>query len=69
MSLHSFRRSQATHLHQAGVPLRAIQRITGYKSLSALERYLDISAMEAAVQQQAVLDGQWGEDVASKGML
>lgn len=59
VSLHSFRRSQATHLHQAGVPLRAIQRITGHKSLSALERYLDISAVEAAASQQAALDSQW----------
>ncbi len=59
VSLHSFRRSQATHLHQAGVPLRAIQRITGHKSLSALERYLDISGAEAAASQQAALDRQW----------
>jgi len=59
VSLHSFRRSQATHLHQAGVPLRAIQRITGHKSLSALERYLDISGAEAAASQQAALDSQW----------
>lgn len=69
VSLHSFRRSQATHLHQAGVPLRAIQRITGHKSLSALERYLDISGTEAAEQQQAALDSQWGEGAAGNSML
>jgi site-specific recombinase XerD len=45
-------------LHQAGVPLRAIQRITGHKSLSALEQYLDISgkAAAAAVLLQIALD-------------
>lgn len=55
VSLHSFRRSQATHLHQAGVPLRAIQRITGHASLSALERYLDIGSQEAFDSQSAVM--------------
>lgn len=55
-STHSFRRSMATHLHLAGVSLRAIQRITGHATLAALERYLDVSGIEAATQQQAVLD-------------
>jgi len=55
VSLHSFRRSQATHLHLAGVPLRAIQRITGHATLSALERYLDVGGQEAASSQQAVM--------------
>lgn len=55
VSLHSFRRSQATHLHQAGVPLRAIQRITGHTSLSALERYLDVGIKEAFDSQSAVM--------------
>ncbi|MGF1517917.1 MAG: tyrosine-type recombinase/integrase [Nodosilinea sp.] len=55
-STHSFRRSMATHLHTAGVSLRAIQRITGHATLAALERYLDVSGLEAAVQQQKVLN-------------
>ncbi len=55
-STHSFRRSMATHLHLQGVSLRAIQRITGHATLAALERYLDVSGLEAATQQQAVLD-------------
>lgn len=55
-STHSFRRSMATHLHLQGVSLRSIQRITGHATLAALERYLDVSGMEAATQQQAVLD-------------
>ncbi|MEY3300224.1 MAG: hypothetical protein RLZZ597_3484 [Cyanobacteriota bacterium] len=55
-STHSFRRSMATHLHLQGVSLRAIQRITGHATLAALERYLDVSGLEAATQQQAVLN-------------
>ena len=55
-STHSFRRSMATHLHLNGVPLRAIQRITGHATLAALERYLDVIGREAAEQQQSVLD-------------
>ena len=56
VSTHTFRRSMATHLHLRGVSLRAIQRITGHATLAALERYLDISGLEAATQQQAVLN-------------
>jgi len=57
VSTHSFRRSMATHLHLAGVPLRAIQRITGHATLAALEQYLDIERREASQQHQKVLDG------------
>lgn len=46
----------ATHLHLAGVSLRTIQRITGHATLAALERYLNVSGIEAATQQQVVLD-------------
>lgn len=56
VSMHSFRRSAATHLHLQGVPLRAIQKTTGHATLSSLERYLDIGAAEAAAAQQAALD-------------
>ncbi len=56
VSTHSFRRSMATHLHLAGMPLRGIQRITGHATLAALEQYLDIERKEASQQHQAVLD-------------
>ena len=56
VSTHSFRRSMATHLHIAGVPLRAIQRITGHNTLAALEQYLDIERREASRHHQAVLN-------------
>jgi len=55
-STHSFRRSMATHLHLNGVSLRAIQRVTGHSTLASLERYLDVSGLEAAGAQQRVLD-------------
>lgn len=60
VSTHSFRRSQATHLHLAGVSLRAIQRVTGHATLAALEKYLDVSGQEAATQQQAVMAELFG---------
>jgi integrase/recombinase XerD len=60
VSLHSFRRSQATHLHQAGIPLRAIQRITGHSSLASLERYLDVGGAEAASSQAIVMGRLFG---------
>ncbi|HEY9761190.1 MAG TPA: tyrosine-type recombinase/integrase [Trichocoleus sp.] len=60
VSTHSFRRSQATHLHLAGVPLRAIQRITGHATLAALERYLDIGSTEAFENQQMVMAKLFG---------
>lgn len=60
VSTHSFRRSQATHLHLAGVPLRAIQRITGHATLAALERYLDVGSAEAFESQQLVMGELFG---------
>lgn len=56
VSSHSFRRSMATHLHLAGVPLRSIQRITGHSTLAMLERYLDIGSAEAFESQQTILN-------------
>lgn len=60
VSTHSFRRSQATHLHLSGVPLRAIQRVTGHATLAALERYLDIGSAEAFESQQVVMGQLFG---------
>lgn len=44
VSSHSFRRSMATHLNNAGVPLRAIMGITGHSSLASLTHYLELEA-------------------------
>jgi integrase/recombinase XerD len=41
-STHSFRRSALTNLSNANVPIRVIQEISGHKSLTALQRYLEV---------------------------
>ena len=43
VSTHSFRRTALTQMHNAGIPLRVIQRISGHSSLATLQRYLEIS--------------------------
>lgn len=40
VSTHTFRRSLATHLYDAGVPLRQIMAITGHAILASLTSYL-----------------------------
>lgn len=42
-STHSNRRTAATRLNNAGVPLRVIQQIGGWSSLAALQRYLEVT--------------------------
>jgi integrase/recombinase XerD len=42
-STHSFRRTALTRMHNNGVPLRVIQRISGHSSLEMLQRYLEIT--------------------------
>lgn len=41
-STHSFRRTALTNMSNANVPIRVIQEISGHKSLSALQRYLEV---------------------------
>ena len=41
-STHSFRRTSLTNMSNAGVPIRVIQEVSGHKSLSALQRYLEV---------------------------
>ena len=43
VSSHSFRRSALTSVHNAGVPLRVLMALSGYKSMSALQRYLEVT--------------------------
>ncbi|NET34931.1 MAG: site-specific integrase [Cyanothece sp. SIO1E1] len=47
VSTHSFRRSLATHLYDAGVPLRQIMEITGHATLASLTSYLDVDKRAA----------------------
>jgi len=42
-SSHSTRRGFITSLHNKGVPIRVIQKLTGHKSLSVLSQYVDVS--------------------------
>ncbi|MBW4441827.1 MAG: site-specific integrase [Plectolyngbya sp. WJT66-NPBG17] len=42
-STHSFRRTALTKMNNAGIPLSVIQRISGHKSLTELQRYLEVT--------------------------
>jgi integrase/recombinase XerD len=42
VSTHSFRRTALTTMSNAGIPLRVIQEISGHKSLSELQKYLEV---------------------------
>lgn len=41
-STHSFRRTALTNMSNANVPIRVIQEISGHKSLTTLQRYLEV---------------------------
>ena len=43
VSSHSFRRSALTSAYSAGVPLRVLMALSGHKSMSALQRYLEVT--------------------------
>jgi integrase/recombinase XerD len=43
VSTHSFRRTALTHMSNAGIPLRVIQKISGHHSLDVLQEYLEIT--------------------------
>jgi integrase/recombinase XerD len=42
-STHSFRRTALTSMSNANVPIRVIQEVSGHKSLTALQRYLEVN--------------------------
>lgn len=46
--LHRFRKTFATKMHHAGMPLRDLQRMLGHKSLTTTEHYLAESDLKAA---------------------
>ena len=50
-SSHSFRRTCLTQMHRSGVPLKVIQKISGHKTLAALQKYLEVldEDLESAV--------------------
>ena len=51
VSTHSFRRTALTQMHNAGIPLRHIQEISGHNDLGTLQRYLEVSTEQ---KQKAV---------------
>jgi len=48
-STHSFRRTAITWMHNERVPIKHIQSISGHKSLSALQRYIDVTEKDKEV--------------------
>jgi len=44
-STHSFRRTCLTQMHKSGVPLKVIQQISGHRTLSALQKYLEVRGL------------------------
>ena len=46
VSSHSFRRSALIGVHNAGVLLRVLMVLSGYKSMSALQRYLEVTPQQ-----------------------
>lgn len=42
VSMHSFRRSRLTHLHEQGWGLHELKRVSGHKSLQQLQQYLGV---------------------------
>jgi integrase/recombinase XerD len=42
-STHSFRRTALTQMSNAGIPLRVIQEISGHRTLTELQKYLEVT--------------------------
>ena len=42
-STHSFRRTALTQMSNVGIPLRVIQQISGHRTLTELQKYLEVS--------------------------
>ena len=46
VSSHSFRRLALTSAHNSGMLLRVLMALSGYKSMSALQRYLEVTPQQ-----------------------
>lgn len=62
-STHSFRRTALTQMSDAGIPLRIIQEVSGHRSLSQLQNYLEVqdSQVLGAVTALSMLSPVGGE--------
>lgn len=54
VSTHSFRRTALTQMHNAGIPLRVIQTISGHSSLETLQRYLEVTDQQVVEAVNAI---------------
>ena len=54
VSLHSFRRSLATTMAQAGASLVTVSRFTGHASLEQLRRYIDVNPCDELAALAAI---------------
>ena len=54
VSTHSFRRTALTQMHNAGIPLRVIQEISGHSSLETLQRYLEVTDQQVIDAVKAI---------------
>jgi integrase/recombinase XerD len=43
VSTHSFRRTALTQMSNSGIPLRVIQQVSGHRTLTELQKYLEVS--------------------------
>lgn len=59
VSMHSFRRSLLTKMHNQGHSLRTLQQITKHADIGNLAKYLDVGQQEA----DAVLCSLWDEGI------
>ena len=58
VSLHSFRRSRLTHLHEQGWGLHELSKVSGHASLAQLQKYLGVD--QAAVDEKLLaVDAGW----------
>ncbi len=49
---HTFRHSYAMHMLYAGIPLKVLQSLMGYKSISSTEVYTKVFALDVAARHR-----------------
>lgn len=69
VSTHSFRRTALTQMSDAGIPLRIIQEVSGHRTLTELQKYLEVtpSQVRGAVAALSMLS-HVGDTYVGKSM-